>query len=690
MSSGIHHRLAVGAALGARSAAIYAALECVAIALAPQLWAPLFPPTRLTAGGLALLVASYTGLGALVGAALGAVFRSELTALATLAVVLGHAAHLARTSAPDTALALSLGVCALAAAALLARARSARPSRPLRALANPWSASLLLIGASALLLGSARRPPAAQLAVALAWTAGVAAGSLGIGWIASRLGRPGPRPVAGLAGAGAALAAAAGLAAWLQRPVAPELPPPPAAAERRPDVVLITLDTVRSDHLSLYGYARDTTPDLEAFARTATLYTRAVAASNLTLPTHASLFTGLYPRHHGALVDPELGAVGLAERFRTLAEVLREAGYLTLAVVANPAYLAARLGFGQGFDHYDDARPQPFLPELRPQLAASSLVALLDAALSDPDLVRAESAYRRADEINRVVFRLLDQVAGRPQPLFLFVNYMDAHWPYDPPPPFDLRYPGRLPRGERPGRAAFLAAQQLRRQLTPAERRHMVSQYDGAIAYLDRALGRLFERLRALGRFDGALVVVTSDHGEALGEHGLLSHGVSLHQHQLHVPLLVKAPQQRAAAVSGVLVSSVDVMPTILAALSLEVPAALPGLDLLGEGGSERVVISESHPGVVFSRSHPRLRYAQRALFAGDLKLIASESGQRQLFDLSADPGELRNRFAGDARAAELEQELARWLSGQPPQQGPRVPLDAETRARLEALGYGR
>ncbi len=182
---------------------------------------------------------------------------------------------------------------------------------------------------------------------------------------------------------------------------------------------------------------------------------------------------------------------------------------------------------------------------------------------------------------------------------------------------------------------------------------------------------------------------MTSGHGEALGEHGLLSHGVSLHQHQVQVPLLIKA-HQRVEGVSDVLASSVDVMPTILAALSLEVPAALPGLDLLGEGGPDRVVISESHPGVVFSRSHPRLRYAQRALFAGELKLVGSESGGRELFDLSVDPRELRNRFGGDARAAELERGLSRWLSGQQAQLAPAVPLDAETRARLEALGYGR
>ncbi len=126
MASGIQRRLAVGAALGARGAAIYAALECVAIALAPRLGSPLLPPTRLGAGALVLLFASYTGFGSLVGAALGAVFGSELATLATLALVVGHAAHLVRSSAPDTGLALALGVCALASGALVVRARSAR------------------------------------------------------------------------------------------------------------------------------------------------------------------------------------------------------------------------------------------------------------------------------------------------------------------------------------------------------------------------------------------------------------------------------------------------------------------------------------------------------------------------------------------------------------------------------------
>ena len=441
--------MAAGVCFGVCSAAVYLGIECAAIALAPHFGLSKLAAPRFSPGYLVLLASLGLGLGAALGAALGGIVRGGVVAWTTLAVVLAHAAHLVRVSLPSRGLALALGACALVAAVLLTAALRGERAPRLRGLANPWSASLLAVGASLLLLES---PGATTTGRALLWIIGVALLVLALDRVAAALGATGPlRPVASLAAGIATLLLGAGLA--LRPPSAESLtlPAPPRDVPDRPDVVLITLDTVRSDHLSVYGYPRDTSPRLEEFARGATLYTRAVAASNLTLASHASLFTGLYARHHGARIDRRLGAVGLSKRARTLGEIFREAGYLTLAVIGNPAYLGSKLGFAQGFDHFDETDPAPFYPHLRRSFASASLQKALARWVPPPDPTeRADAAYRRAEEINRVVFRLLEGAAERSQPIFLFVNYMDAHWPYDPPAPFDDRYPGRLEDALRP------------------------------------------------------------------------------------------------------------------------------------------------------------------------------------------------------------------------------------------------
>jgi arylsulfatase A-like enzyme len=659
---------------------LYAGFECIALLAAPALGLSSLEAPRLRADFLLVLFGSYLTLGAGLGAALAAWGPRRAAAGVAALLVVCHAAHWIRIALPGAELAVSLAVAALVLAAL--GAQLVGRAGGLSSRVDPRLAGPLLIGLSALLFEPSERQ-GLRLALAGAWTLGAALLS------AALAGRA--RPRATLAAAGAVLAVAFAWSAAGARIGPFPLPPPSDAAQGRPDLILITLDTVRSDHLSVYGYERDTTPTLETLAGEATLYTRAIAASNLTLPTHASLFTGLHVHQHGAHVDRELGAMQLSERFVTLAERLRQAGYLTAAVVGNPGYLASRLGFGQGFDIYDEEDPPGFRPALRRWAVARSLLELLDRVLPLPDdeAPDADEAYRRAGEINRTVFALLEALEDRRQPLFLFINYMDAHWPYDPPPPFDGRYPGRLPPDQRPDRDAFRDAHFLRRPLSPAQRRHMVSQYDGEIAYLDRELGRLFARLRALDRWQGALLVVTADHGEALGEHGLLAHGVSLHQHQVHVPLLVKLPGQQSGAVSDAPVGSVDILPTMLGVAGLEPGVRLPGVDLRTAVPEDRVVVSEMFPGVVLSRASRRFRYPQTALLDGDLKLIAPEVGAHLLFDLSTDPGERRNLYASDPRAAALDRRLEDFLGSRRPEPGEAASLDDETRATLRALGYG-
>lgn len=251
-----------------------------------------------------------------------------------------------------------------------------------------------------------------------------------------------------------------------------------------PNVILIIMDTVRADHLSIYGYERDTTPNLRKLSNTTTLYTSAIASGDMTLSTHASIFTGLYPRQHGAhffsLPDHPNGRP-LAEEFHTLAEILSEKGYRTMAVVSNISFLADRFRLNQGFEYYDFRSRVPFLCKL-PEFYLSRRIRDILTFFVPPE--EYELFTRRADTINKEVFSLLNKREQNRAPFFLFINYMDAHWPYLPPQPFDTLYPGKIKNFGKisPRMRMTFEILKVEREITDEERCHLVSQYDGAIS----------------------------------------------------------------------------------------------------------------------------------------------------------------------------------------------------------------
>ncbi|MFW6125152.1 MAG: sulfatase, partial [Pirellulales bacterium] len=270
--------------------------------------------------------------------------------------------------------------------------------------------------------------------------------------------------------------------------------------ERPPNVLLITLDTARKDHLSCYGYARPTTPNIDAVAGESLVYHAAVAASNWTLPSHASMLTGLFPPTHGAHfvgrdqphVPHTEPAARMASQCKTLAEVLQEADYRTVAVVAQFWWLGAHYELDQGFDYYDHRAGAPPLH------------------------------YRRADQITDLAIEWLEQDDGRP--FFLFLNYMDPHHPYVPPPPFDRRFQTASSIQSMPPSWEYFDQLQVQllqqRRPWPAETTEfLVNAYDGEIAYMDQHVGRLFDWLRSNDYYDSTMIVITSDHGEQFGEH---------------------------------------------------------------------------------------------------------------------------------------------------------------------------
>ncbi len=382
---------------------------------------------------------------------------------------------------------------------------------------------------------------------------------------------------------------------------------PGGAASTRPNLVVIVMDTVRGDHLSIDGYSRDTTPHLRALARDSVVYTHAQAPSDITLTSHASLFTGMYPSWHGAYCQPPQAAYGreLSSKYPTLAELLHRDGYQTLGVAAN-LYLRADFGLERGFDQFRIPRPVPLLPDedrsvLRYQLRRG-LSFFFDTAQFD-------RLYAFGEDIDHELFTVLNLRAHPSEPFFAFLNYMDAHFPYVPPAPYSGIFPGRRPRFTQDD----LGAEQeiiSKGQGQPAGYRpHCESQYDGGIAYIDAQVGNVVDWLKRHNQYDNTMIVVTSDHGESFGAKNRVGHANSPYQNLLHVALLIKYPGAARTGVETQPVSLIDVAPTALAALKVAIPATMQGVPLncRRSGSAPPVRRDFPQPGIAFAGLPRRL-----------------------------------------------------------------------------------
>jgi len=357
----------------------------------------------------------------------------------------------------------------------------------------------------------------------------------------------------------------------------------------RAPVVLISIDTLRADHLPAYGYRRVETPAIDALARDAILFENAYSQVPLTLPSHTVLLTGLPPYANG--VRDNLG-FRLAPSVPTLASLLRGAGYATGAAVSSLALRADR-GLDAGFDFYDD-----------------------HFSKGSPD-------ERPGRESAAVLLRWLDSVSGKPA--LLFLHLYEPHTPYSPPEPFRARY------ADRP--------------------------YDGEIAAADAAAGEFLADLKRRGLYDRALVILLSDHGEGLGDHGEDEHGVFLYREAIRVPLLVKLPGARRAGERVARpVGLVDVLPTVASLVKLEAPAAAKGVSLLARdsGTPARRIYSET--------LYPRLALGWSELYSlEDARFQYIEAPRPELYDVTADPAERRDLAGGKPEAfRSMRAELAK------------------------------
>jgi arylsulfatase A-like enzyme/Tfp pilus assembly protein PilF len=392
-----------------------------------------------------------------------------------------------------------------------------------------------------------------------------------------------------------------------------------------PNVILISIDTCRADYLSCYGYPKKTTPNIDALADRAVLFENVISPVPLTLPAHCSMLTGTIPPHHAVHDNYDYWLEGSNI---TLAEILRDNGFATAAFVS-AFVLDSQFAIDQGFDTYYDHFEQ------------------------QADQFQANE--RRADQTTRLALDWLDEHSR--ENFFLFLHYYDPHTDYDPPEPFFSKFADNL--------------------------------YAGEIAYTDHYIGQLLQKLKSLGIFDSSLIIITSDHGEMLAEHGEDEHGYFIYQSALKVPLIFKLPgRHRHQRVNG-LVALVDIIPTVCGLLGIAPPTPLHGRDLSPHLHNRSISSEERH---VYAESLYPTKYGGNSL----LGLVGRrykyiQTTRPEIYDLQTDPAESDNLIETHSQlAAALREQLRQRLEQnvRKLKANAKFAPDDETIKRLESLGY--
>ena len=694
-----------GAALGLSAWSAYEATEFVFSSLLFSFTRPYAAFTPWHWHLTWLLVGAFVLLGAVCGALAGVVVSlfgnprqsHQLEQAAALTLVLAFLANLLTASRSQDGW-YWLMAATIAFAVLLALGmRWEAWHRRIGYLTDPWVISGLLLGlgqlAVALNMGTA-----GQLGSHVRLLAGLLAGllvALAIGSvIVGRVLRPRLngwrlRPLAAPLLAPAAAVLLIGASQWLSSARSAKVEAAPGvAATAKPNVLLIVMDTVRGDHLTINGYNRPTTPHLRELARDSVVYTRAMSASDFTLTSHASLFTGLYPSWHGAYCQPPDAAYGrrLDDNVPTLASLLAHEGYYTVAVAAN-LYMRTEFGLDRGFASFEIPRPVPVLTAENWYLLRRPARRLLSFGF---DTSQFDRLYSRSEDIDQRLFSALNSRSGPPAPFFAFLNYMDAHFPYVPPAPFDTEFPGknrRLTEDDLDLEQQAIAGGAM---VPKGYRTHTLSQYDGGIAYMDAQIGMLISWLKQQKAYDNTMIIVTSDHGEAFGERNHTGHANSPYQNLLHVALLVKYPGAPNGRIVDTPVSLVDVAPTVLEVLGIKVPATMQGRSLMDPAADQpRKFFSETFPCAVLQSPECPRGCIARSVFSWPYKFITMTNGRRQLYDLSSDPDETHDLYAPQTPVAQkLNADLHAWMKGFPDHPRQKLRLDPESLQRLKSLGY--
>ena len=396
--------------------------------------------------------------------------------------------------------------------------------------------------------------------------------------------------------------------------------------ERIRNVLLISIDTCRADYLSCYGYKSKTTPNIDALAAQGILFENAISPIPQTLPAHSSMLTGTIPPYHG--VHDNFGSYLADESNVTLAEILKGAGFTTAAAIS-ALPLDSEFGIGQGFDNYYDSFGRVFQGERVQQ--------------------------RQGGETTDLTLKWLE--TNKDKRFFFFLHYFDPHAAYEPPEPFASRFASNL--------------------------------YAGEIAYTDHCIGRVLDKLKELDLYDSTLVIITSDHGEMLGEHGELTHTYFIYQAAIKVPLIFKLPGQNKSARIKSIVGLIDIVPTVCGLLNIETPKNVQGVDLFASLKGGNTSAQDRH---IFCESLFPTKYKANSLLGvvnNRYKYIRTT--RPELYDLIADPGESNNLVEKEQKLVRIMQDkLAQMLEQSVRKASPdsKVQVDPEIVEKLGTLGY--
>jgi arylsulfatase A-like enzyme len=423
-----------------------------------------------------------------------------------------------------------------------------------------------------------------------------------------------------------------------------------------PNLLIVVSDTLRRDHLGCYGYDRPVSPEIDAFANDSAVFDFAFAQTPSTKPSIASLFTSLYPSQHRVVYNEN----ALPDEYATLAEILRDRGYATAGFVENPIIGEQEFGYTQGFDFW-----------------------ALDRQRHTDDL-SLQVEPRKPWET-----RILEWIASpRHRPFFFYVHYIDPHYPYRAPDGYFGRFHERAGESEVEEKL-FVGSGHKNGKMSMSER---IGRYDEEIRYVDDRFGRLIETLRRRDLYDDTIVMFLSDHGEGFAEHGYLHHSSTVYGDLVNIPLILRYPSGLAPGRYAGPVQHIDVLPTLVDLL---------GVDTSRDGFEGRSILevvdgdSTSNRAVMVEHLREGWGITQRGLILDPWKLVVHlESGKRELFDSRSDPLDLHDLSRNPAHRdikLRLGELLDDRLAGLDAHADPdTVPLDEETRERLESLGYIR
>lgn len=458
-----------------------------------------------------------------------------------------------------------------------------------------------------------------------------------------------------------------------EQPKPPPSATPPHADVTWPNVVLVSIDTLRPDHLGCYGYSRATSPNIDRLAAEGARFQTVVSSAPWTLPAHTAMFTGLADSVHKVLDTTDR----LAPSRYTLAERLKDVGYQTAGFFSGP-YLHPVFGLSQGFDSYTDC---------------TSYADLNKSTAEKIGMVEGKPIWDKmhADITNpHVVASVKEWLGTKPQaPFFLFIHMWDVHFDFIPPPPYDKMFDPDYD-GDITGENFFFNPRVVA-TMPKRDLEHLIALYDGEIAWTDHCLGEILDDLRQRGLYDNSIIVITADHGTAFFEHGLKAHRNALYDEVIRIPLIIRAPGRvPAGAVVSTQARTIDILPTIIDLLELP-SAQVMGQSLKPALSGATLARDDAAVSELYSMGM-RMRSYRRT----DRKLIQDEAANQSVaFDLGADPQELhplRDHAAAvfaaclkDVRWAEhwLDEFRAAFPTG-----GATSEIPSDVRSKLESLGY--